>query len=104
MSIKIPPYQLIKKTNTVIIISDTYSSLQQYTKVLYETFPIEEIIRCKQEVPTQHSEPWEIERFVYNVTNGDDFMKTFDLYHQCLKNKHKNKSDRNEIIICHFIS
>lgn len=63
----------------------TYSSVEYHTKIVNQTFPIEKVVRCEQEVPGEGTEPWETVYPVDGIADIDDFFETFHLYYQCLR-------------------
>lgn len=59
----------------------TYGSVDNYSEVVDQTFPVKEIVWGKQEVPGERTEPRKTVYPVDSITNVDDFFETFYLDH-----------------------
>lgn len=61
----------------------THSSVEKHTEVFSKSFTIDEVIRSKKKEPRNGSEPGQSMDSVDSVTNGNDFLETFDLNSKC---------------------
>lgn len=64
--------------------SQCLNSVEQDSEVIEEIFPVEEVVRCQQEVPRQTSEPRQAVNSVHLIADGDDFLETLHLNRKCL--------------------
>lgn len=74
----------------------TYCSINKYSKIVHQTFTIEEIVRGQQEIPREWPKPGKTMNPVDCIPNIDNFLKTFNLHNQCLKNQQNSLSSKTD--------
>lgn len=62
--------------------------MQQNSKIVDQTLTKNEVVGRQKEEPGQSSEPGQAVNTINGVTDGNDFLKTFDLNSQGLEKRH----------------